>query len=123
MIISKELVVANKKKTALVAELRELKFTPFPKGKKAKEMGETEQVLEEEDEGMASDYDYLLGMAIWSLTAEKARCLENGEADDCRSKSFSMSGMKRRASLLSCSNYLRKTSGTAILTTSWLNGR
>lgn len=73
MIISKDLVVSNKKKTALVAELRELKFTPFPKGKKAKEMGETEQVLEEEDEGMASDYDYLLGMAIWSLTAEKAR--------------------------------------------------
>lgn len=71
MIITKELVVSNKRKTALVTELRELKFKPFPKGKKVKEMGELEPVLEEEEEGMASDYDYLLGMAIWSLTAEK----------------------------------------------------
>ena len=71
MIISKQLVVSNKKKTDLVAELRGLKFRPFPKKKKAEEDGESEQTLEEEDDGLASDYDYLLGMAIWSLTAEK----------------------------------------------------
>lgn len=71
MIIKKELVVSNKKKTALVEELRALKFRGFPKGKKAKEAGETEDALEEEEEGLAGDYDYLLGMAIWSLTAEK----------------------------------------------------
>lgn len=73
MIISRELIVSNKKKTVLVDELRELKFRPFPKGKK-KETGpeiDAEPALEEEDEGQASDYDYLLGMAIWSLTAEK----------------------------------------------------
>ena len=70
MIITKELVVSNKKKTALVAELRSLDFKPFPKGKK-KEDVEGEPSLEEEEEGLASDYDYLLGMAIWSLTAEK----------------------------------------------------
>lgn len=71
MIITKELVVSNKRKANLVAELRGLKFQPFPKTKKAREEGEAEQVLEEEDQGLASDYDYLLGMAIWSLTAEK----------------------------------------------------
>lgn len=69
MIITKELTVSNKRKTAIVAELRELKFKPIPKTKKQKEEGEA--ALEEEDEGQASDYDYLLGMAIWSLTAEK----------------------------------------------------
>lgn len=73
MIIKKELVVSGKKKAALVEELRTLKFRPFPKGKK-KETGpemEGAAALEEEEEGMASDYDYLLGMAIWSLTTEK----------------------------------------------------
>ena len=73
MIITKELVVSNKRKVDLVAELRGLKFRPFLKSKKAKDEGEVEQTLEEEDEGLASDYDYLLGMAIWSLTAEKVR--------------------------------------------------
>ena len=72
MIIQKELVVANEKKANLVTKLRGLKFRPFPKNK-AKDEGEAEPVLDEEDEGLASDYDYLLGMAIWSLTAEKVR--------------------------------------------------
>jgi DNA topoisomerase-2 len=75
MIIKKELVVSNKKKADLCTELRELKFRPFPKVRKAKESGENEDALEEEEEeqpvGANSDYDYLLGMAIWSLTREK----------------------------------------------------
>jgi DNA topoisomerase-2 len=71
MIIAKELVVSNKKKVNLETELRGLKFRPFPKIKKAQEAGETEITIEEEDEGKAGDFDYLLGMAIWSLTAEK----------------------------------------------------
>ncbi|KAK8864520.1 hypothetical protein IAR55_001770 [Kwoniella newhampshirensis] len=75
MIITKELNVAHKKKTALVSELRALNFRPFPRNSKAKEAGESELALEEEDEGLASDYDYLLGMAIWSLTAEKVEKL------------------------------------------------
>jgi DNA topoisomerase-2 len=78
MIISKELVVSNKKKTVIEGELRTLKFTPFPKNnKKAIAVaGETEQTLDDEDAeaGQAGDFDYLLGMAIWSLTAEKV-CL------------------------------------------------
>lgn len=73
MIIKKELVVSNKKKADLCVELRKLDFRPFPKVKKANESGENEEALEEEEQpvGANSDYDYLLGMAIWSLTREK----------------------------------------------------
>lgn len=78
MIIKKELVVSNKKKADLCTELRKLEFRPFPKVRKAKEAGEEEEAQDDEDEqpvGASSDYDYLLGMAIWSLTREKACCL------------------------------------------------
>ena len=71
MIIDKKLIVSNKKRAAIVAELRSFDFRPFSKVKKALEEGEVEPTLEEEEEGADSDYDYLLGMAIWSLTAEK----------------------------------------------------
>ncbi|KAI0328009.1 type II DNA topoisomerase [Cubamyces sp. BRFM 1775] len=74
MIVDKELVVSNRKKADIVAELRKKQFRPFPKVSKAKAAGETEDVVEDEEaesEGDASDYDYLLGMAIWSLTKEK----------------------------------------------------
>lgn len=83
MIVDKELVVSNRKKNDLMAELRRLKFRPFPKVTKAKAAGETEDVVRPEDEEDeveetvkdvgATDYDYLLGMAIWSLTKEKVR--------------------------------------------------
>ncbi|KAG6373110.1 DNA topoisomerase II [Boletus reticuloceps] len=79
MIIEKELVVSNRKKTDIMADLRKLKFRPFPKVAKAKAAGETEDVImpDEDDEQAAegvpgsTDYDYLLGMPIWSLTKEK----------------------------------------------------
>ncbi|KAI8983247.1 type II DNA topoisomerase [Trametes punicea] len=75
MIVDKELIVANRKKADIVAELRQKQFRPFPKVAKAKVHGETEDVVEDEEggdvEGNATDYDYLLGMAIWSLTKEK----------------------------------------------------
>lgn len=75
MIISKQLSVSNKKKADLEVELRDLKFKGFPKVKKAAEAGELEPTLEEEDEAQAGEYDYLLGMAIWSLTKEKVSTL------------------------------------------------
>ncbi|KAJ7197086.1 type II DNA topoisomerase [Mycena rebaudengoi] len=71
MIVDKELVVSNRKKVDIVADLKSLKFRPFPKIIKAREAGEEEEALEEADVGNASDYDYLLGMAISSLTREK----------------------------------------------------
>lgn len=81
MIVNKELVVSNRKKADIIEELRQKKFRPFPKVTKAKAAGEAEDA-EENDEaeeaasGTSTDYDYLLGMAIWSLTKEKVRaCL------------------------------------------------
>ncbi|KAI0641129.1 type II DNA topoisomerase [Trametes meyenii] len=75
MIIDRELIVSNRKKADIVAELRKKQFRPFPKVAKAKVHGETEDVVEDDEgndfEGNVTDYDYLLGMAIWSLTKEK----------------------------------------------------
>lgn len=75
MIVTKELVVSGRKKVDIVAELRKKQFRPFSKVKKAKAAGETEEVVEEEEEeeesAVSTDYDYLLGMAISSLTKEK----------------------------------------------------
>jgi DNA topoisomerase-2 len=74
MIVDKQLSISNRKKADIVVELRKKEFRPFPKVSKAKESGETEDVVEDEEEERSdSDYDYLLGMAIWSLTKEKVR--------------------------------------------------
>ncbi len=82
MIVDKALVVSNRKKAEIVADLRRHKFRPFPKSVGAKASGETEPAAdgdEEDDEadasGSSSDFDYLLGMAIWSLTKEKVHSL------------------------------------------------
>ncbi|QDS73057.1 DNA topoisomerase 2 [Venturia effusa] len=80
MIIEGDLVVSKKKKTILMAELKKLNFKPFPKVEDASKAAETERALEgtdDDDETVggldvgARDYDYLLGMAIWSLTQER----------------------------------------------------
>ncbi|KAK5175786.1 DNA topoisomerase 2 [Saxophila tyrrhenica] len=83
MIIDGKLTVSKKKKGVLVAELQKLGFTRFPKVVDAKKEGEFEAVVEEdhhadddeETAAGASDYDYLLGMAIWSLTSERVEKL------------------------------------------------
>ncbi|KAJ7226116.1 DNA topoisomerase II, partial [Mycena pura] len=74
MIVDKELVISNRKKVDIVADLKKHKFRPFPKIKKAKDAGEDEDALEDEeaDTSDSNAYDYLLGMAISSLTKEKA---------------------------------------------------
>lgn len=80
MIIDGTLVVSKKKKDALVAELRKLNFKPFPKASDAKKAGELQEIVEGADlgdesedvlDGDAKDFEYLLGMAIWSLTQER----------------------------------------------------
>ena len=84
MIVKKELVVSGRKKADIVAELRKKNFRPFPKVAKAKASGETEEALEdveaeEEQTGATTDFDYLLGMPIYSLTTEKIeKLLEQG---------------------------------------------
>ncbi|GAA5946881.1 hypothetical protein JCM3775_000936 [Rhodotorula graminis] len=88
LIISRELVVSNRKRADVVAELRKRNFRPFPKVAKAHVAGdvdEAEQLGDEEDAdaqpGADSDYDYLMSMAIYSLTAEKvAKLLEERDA-------------------------------------------
>ncbi|WBW72278.1 DNA topoisomerase II [Schizosaccharomyces osmophilus] len=77
MIIENELVVSKKKKNILVAELREKGFQPISKPKKGREAdmeAERAQLRGEdpvEEQDSSSDFNYLLSMAIWSLTYEK----------------------------------------------------
>lgn len=95
MIIDGKLSVSKKKKTVLVQELKKLGFTPFPKVDEAKKAGEIEDVQEDDEDSeetelevSANDYDYLLGMAIWSLTQERVEKLlrqigdKEGEIDE-----------------------------------------
>ena len=72
MIVNKELVVSNRKKVDIVADLRRHEFRPFSKTS-AKTDGELAEE-DNEEEGTQTDFDYLLGMPIWNLTKEKV-CL------------------------------------------------
>ncbi len=69
-IIENKLVVSKKKKPVLVAELRKREYEAFPKVKDAQKAGETDDVVENEDEVAADedsgarDFDYLLGVRI-----------------------------------------------------------
>ena len=71
MIVDKQLVVSNRKKADIVTELRSRNFRPFPRAQKAKDVQDDGSSEEDEEIGSDSDYDYLLGMAIGSLTKEK----------------------------------------------------
>lgn len=91
MIIDGKLVVSKKKKSALVNELNKLGFKRFPKIVDAKKSGEFEEVVEQDEDSDdaetvagANDFDYLLGMAIWSLTQERVEKLLNqiGEKEE-----------------------------------------
>ncbi|KAK4056942.1 DNA topoisomerase 2 [Microbotryomycetes sp. JL221] len=86
MIINKQLVLSNRKKSAIVAELRAKDFRPFPKIAKAIIAGDIDGDHEEEVEdlhlatsvgGVDSDFDYLLDMRLSSLTSEKVQKLLN----------------------------------------------
>ncbi|KAK3673275.1 DNA topoisomerase 2 [Recurvomyces mirabilis] len=89
-IIDGRLVVSKKKKAVLVAELHKLGFKRIPKIADAKKEGEFEAVVEEEGEDSSddkatiaggNDFDYLLGMAIWSLTEERVTKLNKQIGD------------------------------------------
>ena len=73
MIISRQLIVSNRKRADIVAELRQKDFRPFPKSGKAAVAAEIEDTDPVDDEEISSDsdYDYLLNMAIYNLTKEK----------------------------------------------------
>ncbi|KAF4971902.1 hypothetical protein FSARC_1407 [Fusarium sarcochroum] len=81
-IIDGELVVGKKKKSVLVQELRDRDYEAFPRGGDKKktadeeEEGEEDQDVEGDLDNGARDYDYLLSMPIWSLTAERLERLK-----------------------------------------------
>ncbi|GAA6023335.1 hypothetical protein JCM10207_005750, partial [Rhodosporidiobolus poonsookiae] len=80
MIINKELVLSNRKRAVIVADLRKHNFRPFPKVQKAHVAGDVDEAGERDPEdeedpeaaaGADSDFDYLLNMSLSSLTAER----------------------------------------------------
>ncbi|MCJ1320354.1 DNA topoisomerase 2 [Xylographa vitiligo] len=81
MIIDGKLVVSKKKKKVLVVELKQKGFKAISKTVDVSKEGESEPVVENEEdndenvEAEANAYDYLLGMAIWSLTQERVEKL------------------------------------------------
>ena len=84
-VCSGDLVVSNRKRAELLADLKERGYDLFPKDEKKTE--EADDVEESEEEDNASDadlakgYEYLLGMKIWSLTFERAEELRKQLAE------------------------------------------
>lgn len=86
-VVKGEIVVSNRKRADLFLELQQKGFTPFPKKTKsvepevagaADDTEETEENLNSEaiSSGVRiSDYEYLLSMAIGTLTIEKVQAL------------------------------------------------
>lgn len=77
MIIDGQLVIAKKKKADLVIELRTKHFKPIGKTVDASKQGELEPIADNEDENEedveagASSYDYLLGVSLNTIPAQK----------------------------------------------------
>lgn len=93
-VVNKDIIVANRKKVDLFEELRKKNYDPYPKGDVVLKHANVEAHDEEEDEEhddsqehdasdttsnshthATSEYDYLLSMPIWSLTAERLQQL------------------------------------------------
>ncbi|KAJ3071877.1 hypothetical protein HDU98_004683 [Podochytrium sp. JEL0797] len=86
-IISGKLVVQNRKKLDILNELVRREYFRIPKVKAAKVAGDDLPDNEDDEEESVGgdvptmgDYDYLLGMAIWSLTYEKVETLSKERA-------------------------------------------
>ncbi|XP_062220005.1 DNA topoisomerase 2-like [Phragmites australis] len=89
-VVEDEIEVKNRKRAELFVELQQKNFDPFPKKKKAAEpaaVGATEEEDENEESSeaakgiaLASDYEYLLSMAIGTLTREKIQELNDEKA-------------------------------------------
>ncbi|KAH8101531.1 type II DNA topoisomerase [Cristinia sonorae] len=98
MIVDKELIISGRKKVDVVADLKKKDFRPFPKVKKIKTVGESEENQDEEEEeeassGVTSDYDYLLNMSISNLTREKIDRLKQ-QAKDKEAELLTLLGRK-----------------------------
>ncbi|KAG4306544.1 hypothetical protein PORY_000532 [Pneumocystis oryctolagi] len=81
MVINKEQDFFNKKRKDLLNDLKSKGFMPFPKNKHMLIDGSIEtsdNAIENDDD---TGYDYLLGMSLWSLTAEKVEKLLKDKLD------------------------------------------
>lgn len=87
-VVEGSIVVSNRKRADLFLELKEKGFTPFPKKKSAPDVAiagaidDAEETEENTDVTIApgvsaGDYDYLLSLAIGTLTAEKMQELRD----------------------------------------------
>lgn len=78
-VCSGKLVVSNRKRLELLAELKDRDYELFPKqinnARKDQEIESEEEENDSEASDLAKGYEYLLGMKIWSLTYEKAQQL------------------------------------------------
>lgn len=78
-VVKGNIIVNNRKRAELFHELKEKGFTPFPKKTKAVEVAVAGDIDHEGEPELspeattASDYDYLLSMAIGTLTLEKVQ--------------------------------------------------
>ncbi|KAL7543375.1 hypothetical protein ACHAXR_013102 [Thalassiosira sp. AJA248-18] len=83
-----ELVVSNRKRSELLADLKERGYDLFPKDEKkdTEEDNEDDQSVEESpsDAELAKGYEYLLGMKIWSLTFERAEELRRQKEEKAK---------------------------------------
>ncbi|PKA63063.1 DNA topoisomerase 2 [Apostasia shenzhenica] len=89
-----EIILTNRDEEDLARELQEKGFTPFPKKTKGieaaiagaiAEVEEAEEAIDLVEGGVkASDYEYLLSMAIYTLTTKKAEqlCSEKRKLED-----------------------------------------
>jgi DNA topoisomerase-2 len=78
-IIAGTLVINNRKRDTILADLVAQGFKPFPKrsGRKTAEEAAAEEEAAADEAPGAHDYDYLLSMPLWSLTMEKVNKLED----------------------------------------------
>ena len=83
MVIAREIILGNRRKKDLVAELREKNFDEIVESSKAatEEQGDEEESDEETVNNRLNGYDYLLSMRLWSLTKEKIDKLLKDLAD------------------------------------------
>jgi DNA gyrase/topoisomerase IV subunit A len=87
-----DLIVSNRKRTEILADLRERKYDLFLKhDNKAQNIADEESEADDSDDSsnaeLAKGYEYLLGMKIWSLTFEKAEKLRLELAEKSRAVS------------------------------------
>jgi len=93
-VIAEEFIVRNRKKKEIIDDLVKEGYDPFPeerkrKLKKEEKVEKVEDEEEEDDEkpkkiektGLEKDYDYLLGMKLWSLTVEYVEHLKKKLAE------------------------------------------